>query len=71
MGFVKLNQIPKVSIQVLEDGYGTVVSFFRGAGKMYSRVNHFFIVAPKIIRAQKEKYTSACLIPNKRFLNRL
>lgn len=71
MCFVELNQIPKVSVQVLEDGYDTVVSFFRGTGKMYSQVKHFLIVALKIIRTQKEKYASTCLIPNKRFLHRL
>lgn len=71
MLFIPLQQVPQISIQILEHRDQPIRLLFRRADKFDSLRNHLVVVAPEIIGVEEEKYPPACLIPDEGFLLRL
>lgn len=70
MLFLDLQQIPQVSIQILEHRDHPVRLFLRLADESDSLRDHLVIVSPEIVGVEEEEHSPACLIPDKRFLLR-
>ncbi len=64
----KLNQIPKIPVQIFENSNSAVVSGFRVSNKFYSLLDHIVVVSPKIVRTEKQKDSAARLITDKGLL---
>jgi hypothetical protein len=58
----KLNQIPKIAVQIFKDGDRSVFFRFGFSHKSYALLLHISIVSPKVVGSQKQKNSSACLI---------
>lgn len=68
MRLIDLQQVPQISIQILEHSDHPIRLLFRLADELDSLRYHLVVIAPEIVGVEEEKYPAACLIPDKGFL---
>lgn len=68
MIFIELEQIPEISIQILEDGYCAVGFRFRLSHELDSVCNHVVVVSPEIVSVEEKKDPATRLSANEGLL---
>ena len=65
---LELNEVPKVPVEILEDGDSSVRSFLWLADELDPDRTHLIEVPPEIVRAKEEEDSAASLTADERFL---
>jgi len=68
MIIVQLEQVPEISIEVFENSDYSVGLLFWLSDEFNSFRDHLVVIAPKIVRVEKQKYSAARLVADKRLL---
>ena len=64
----KFKQVPQVAVKISKNRDRAIIRTFRFTRKLDTFRNHLVIVAPEIIGAKKQKYSTTRLIADKGFL---